>query len=60
MKALKIEVDDSLYPALLEILRNLPESKIKIQEQALDDNPDFEQAMDLTLNKNKELYKRLS
>lgn len=60
MKALKIQVDDSLYPALLEILRNLPESKIKIQEQTCDENPGFEQAMDLTLNKNKELYKRLS
>ena len=60
MKALKIEVDDALYPALLEILRNLPESKIKIQEQTCDENPGFEQAMDITLDKNKELYKRLS
>ena len=60
MKALKIQVDDALYPALLEILRNLPESKIKIQEQACDDSPGFEQAMDFSLDKNKELYKRLS
>ena len=60
MKALSIQVDDSLYPALLEILKNLPESKIKILEQELDNNLSFEEAMDYTLDKNKELYKRLS
>ena len=60
MKALNIQVDDSLYPALLEILKNLPASKIKIQEQSPDKELSFEQAMDYTLDKNKELYKRLS
>ncbi len=60
MKALNIQVDDSLYPALLEILKNLPASKIQIQEQSLDKELGFEQAMDYTLDKNKELYKRLS
>jgi hypothetical protein len=60
MKVLKIQVDDSLYPALLEILQNLPKSKIKIQEQHTDEKLSFEQAMNHTLDKNKELYKRLS
>ncbi len=60
MKALNIQVDDSLYPALLEILKNLPASKIQIQEQSPDKELSFEQAMDYTLDKNKELYKRLS
>lgn len=60
MKALKLEVEDSLYPALLEILKNLPESKIKIQEEESESSLNFRQAMDYTLEKNKELYKRLS
>jgi len=60
MKALNIQVDDSLYPALLEILQNLPKNKIKILEQPTDNSLNFEQAMDYTLDKNKELYKRLS
>ena len=60
MKALNIQVDDSLYPALLEILKNLPASKIQIQEQSPDKELSFEQALDYTLDKNKELYKRLS
>jgi len=60
MKALNLQVDDSLYPALLEILKNLPASKIQIQEQSPDKELSFEQAMDYTLDKNKELYKRLS
>ena len=60
MKALNLQVDESLYDALLEILKNLPKSKIKIQEQNSDNNPSFEEAVDYTLDKNKELYKRLS
>ncbi len=60
MKTLNIQVDDSLYDALLEILQNLPENKIKIQEQDSDNTLNFEQAVDYTLDKNKELYKRLS
>lgn len=60
MKALNIQVDDSLYPALLEILKKLPASKIQIQEQSPDKELSFEQALDYTLDKNKELYKRLS
>lgn len=60
MKALSIEVEDSLYGALLEILKNLPENKIKIQEIKEDKNLDFEQAMDYTLKKNAELYEHLS
>jgi hypothetical protein len=60
MRELQIQVDDSLYPELLKILKNLPESKINIQEQSIDKNLSFEQAMDYTLDKNKELYKRLS
>lgn len=42
MKILNIQVDDSLYPALLEILKNLPESKIQIQEQETDNRLNFE------------------
>ncbi len=60
MKTLNIQVDDSLYDALLEILQNLPENKIRIQEQDSDNTLNFEQAVDYTLDKNKELYKRLS
>ena len=60
MRVLNIQVEDSLYPALLEILKNLPASKLKIQEQVPDNSLEFEQAMDYTLEKNKELYKRLS
>ena len=60
MKTLNIQVDDSLYDALLEILQNLPENKIKIQEQDSDNTLNFEQAVDYTLDKNKELYKWLS
>ncbi len=60
MKTLNIQVEDSLYDALLKILENLPKHKIKIQEVDNDNRLDFEQAMDYTLDKNKELYKRLS
>ncbi|MDP1667053.1 MAG: hypothetical protein Q8L79_18265 [Methylobacter sp.] len=60
MKTLTIQVEDTLYDALLEILENLPKHKIKIQETGSDNRLDFEQAMDYTLDKNKELYKRLS
>jgi ribosomal protein S3AE len=60
MKTLNIQVENSLYEALLEILENLPKHKIKIQEVDSDNCLDFEQAMDYTLDKNKELYKRLS
>jgi len=60
MKSLNIQVEDSFYEALLEILKNLPKNKIQIQEIDSDNHLDFEQAMDYTLKKNKELYKRLS
>jgi hypothetical protein len=60
MKTLIIQVEDTLYDALLEILENLPKHKIKIQETGSDNRLDFEQAMDYALDKNKELYKRLS
>ncbi|WP_069472390.1 hypothetical protein [Candidatus Marithrix sp. Canyon 246] len=60
MKTLNIQIEDSLYDALLEILKNLPETKIKIQEIASTSNFSFEESMDYTLKKNKELYKRLS
>ncbi len=60
MKTLTIQVEDTLYDALLEILGNLPKHKIKIQEMDSDNRLDFEQAMDYALNKNEELYKRLS
>lgn len=51
MKTLNIEVEDSLYDALLEILKNLPKNKIKIQEIKEKSNLDFEQTMDYTLKK---------
>jgi len=60
MKTLNIQIDDSLYETLLEILKKIPESKIKIQELDSVKNLSFEQAMDYTLKKNQELYKRLS
>ena len=58
MKILNIQVDDALYDALLEILTNLPKSKIKIEKP--DNHLNFEQAMDYTLEKTQELYKRFS
>ena len=60
MKTLNIQIEDSLYDELLEILKKLPENKIKIQVQDSEKNLSFEQAMDYTLDKNNELYKRLS
>ena len=60
MKALNIEIEDSLYDALLEILKNLPENKIKIQELDNDNCLNFKQATEHALDKNKALYKRLS
>ncbi|MCX7093205.1 MAG: hypothetical protein NTY50_07140 [Methylobacter sp.] len=60
MKTLTIQVEESLYDALLEILENLPKHKIKIQETTNGNNLDFEQAMDYGLDKIQELYKRLS
>ncbi|MCX7094785.1 MAG: hypothetical protein NTY50_15230 [Methylobacter sp.] len=60
MKTLTIQVEDTLYDALLEILENLPKHKIKIQETESDNRLDFDQAMDYALDKNEELYKRLS
>ncbi len=53
MKTLTIQVEDTLYDALLEILENLPKHKIKIQETGSDNRHDFEQAMDYTLDKTK-------
>lgn len=32
MKTLNIQIDDSLYEMLLEMLKKIPESQIKIQE----------------------------
>ncbi|NOQ63348.1 MAG: hypothetical protein GQ582_02400 [Methyloprofundus sp.] len=60
MKALQIQVDESFYPALLEVLKNLPTNKIKIIEHEDPAELSFEQAMEHTLDKNAELYKRLS
>ncbi len=60
MKTLNIQIDDSLYASLLEILKTLPKSKIKIQELDSANNLNFEQAANYALEKNKELYKRLS
>jgi hypothetical protein len=58
MKSLNIQVEDSFYDVFLEILKNLP--KIQVQEIDSDNHLEFEQAMDYVLEKNKELYKRLS
>ncbi len=60
MKALHIQVDESFYPALLEVLKSLPANKIIIIEDEKPATLSFEQAMDYTLDKNEELYKRLS
>jgi len=60
MKTLTLEVDESLYPSPLDILKNLPKSKIQIKEQSTDKELSFDKAMNYTLDKNKDLYKRLS
>jgi hypothetical protein len=56
MKTLNIQIDDSL----LEMLKKIPKSKIKIQELDSTNDLSFEQATNYALEKNKELYKRLS
>ena len=61
MKTLSLQIDDSLYDALVTLLKQLPESKIKILE--IPDAPvklDFEKASEYVLKKNAELYKRLA
>ncbi|MCK5720159.1 MAG: hypothetical protein KAH84_09465 [Thiomargarita sp.] len=60
MKILNLQVDESIYNELLEILKNLPESKVKILKQDATNKFNFEQAMNYTLEKNKQLYERLS
>jgi hypothetical protein len=61
MKILTIQIDNSLYDALLEILKNLPKNKIIIQEENTEmDGLDFDKAMDYALDKNKKLYERLA
>jgi len=60
MKTLTIQIEDALYDALLEILENLPKHKITIKAVDNDNCLDFEQAHEYTLDKNQELYKRLS
>lgn len=61
MKTVTIQIDNSLYDALLEILKNLPKSKIIIQEENTEmEDLDFDKAMDYALDKNKELYERLA
>jgi hypothetical protein len=57
MKTLNIQIDDSLYASLLEMLKKLPKSKIKMDST---NHLNFEQAANYALEKNKELYKRLS
>jgi len=61
MKTLSLQVDDSLYDALLLLLKQLPENKVRIiDEPATPAEPDFAQASDYVLQKNAELYKRLA
>ena len=60
MKVLQIEVDNAFYPTLLEVLNNLPANKITIVEAKKSKTLSFEEAMEYTLDKNKELYQRLS
>jgi hypothetical protein len=61
MKTLSLQVDDSLYDALIILLRQLPENKVRIMETpAAPATPNFEQASDYVLRKNAELYKRLA
>ena len=50
MKTLSLQIDDNLYEALIALLKQLPENKVKILEppQANEASlPDFEQAADL-------------
>jgi hypothetical protein len=61
MKTLSLQIDDSLHEALVALLKQFPENKVKIIE--LPTTPlksDFEQASDYVLKKNAELYKRLA
>ncbi len=60
MKTLSIEIDDSLYNNLLEILKSYPKNKLKFHEVLEGESLTFEQAMEYTLSKNKMLYERLS
>lgn len=60
MKTLNIQIEDVFYEKVLELLKTVPENKIKIQLITKQDEMEFEDAMDYVLNKNHELYKRLS
>ena len=61
MKTISLQIDDSLYDALVALLRQLPENKIRIIETpTVPAKLDFEQASDYVLKKNAELYKRLA
>ena len=44
MESLNLQVEDSYYPALLELLKNLPKNKIQLQEIDNENPLTFEQA----------------
>ena len=60
MKTLTIQIEDSLYDRLLKMLKSLPENKIRIEVVDPESHRTFEHAAEYTLEKNKELYQRLS
>ncbi|MCP4699429.1 MAG: DNA-binding protein [Gammaproteobacteria bacterium] len=59
MKTLSLQVDDNLYEALIALLKQLPENKVRILKEP-PVKMDFEQAGGYVLKKNAELYKRLA
>ncbi len=62
MKTLSLQVEDHLYEALVALLQQLPQEKVRIVEepQARSAEMSFEQASDYALTKNAELYKKLA
>ena len=62
MKNLSLQIDDTLYDALVALLRQFPKDKVQIVEapEAEKTGMEFEQASRHVLEKNAELYKRLA
>ncbi|WP_353571816.1 hypothetical protein [Candidatus Albibeggiatoa sp. nov. BB20] len=62
MKTLCLEVEDQFYEHLLALLQQMPQEKVHIVNNKINEtsNPSIDEATDYILQKNKELYRRLA
>ena len=62
MKTLHLSIDDALYDHLMGLIKQLPKDKIQIIDEKPTEEADtpFSEAIDYVLDKNSELYRRLS